>query len=130
MGAPAPGKKVRPVPKPKPVVSDQDCQRVLDAYNAHRGKLPAAESLDGKRRSAIAAAVKEHGLEVCLGLVADATKEVSTNKWWLQNRYSLGNLLRHLVPKAEAWRSQIQTTPTRPDPRDEYRIKRQEVAQA
>jgi hypothetical protein len=102
---PAAPPSARPAPKAKASISDEDCQRVVDTYNANRGKLPAAQSLDGKRRSAIAAAVKEHGLEVCLGLVADAAKEVSDNKWWLENRYSLANLLRYLVPKAEAWRS-------------------------
>jgi hypothetical protein len=74
----------------------------LEAWNYHRGALPAARSLDAKRKRGIDALRKEHG-DSALALFEAAVQCVATDDYWVQQGYGLDNLLRagRVLEKAE-----------------------------
>ena len=77
-------------------------QDLLDAYNQYRGLLPAALTLNRKRKDQLTKLLKEHG-DDALPLVIDATKCVANDDYWVEKGYNLDNLLRdgRVVEKAE-----------------------------
>src|SRR5690606_17756735 len=83
--------------------TDEDCQKVADTYNQYRGELPQTRIVGNKLKVLIRKALNEHGLEDTLRFMRLATTNLSTNPWWLKNRYSLTNILsaNHLVNYAE-----------------------------
>lgn len=83
--------------------TDEDYQKVVDTYNQYRGELPQTRIVGNKLKVLIRKALNEHGLEDMLRFMRLATTNLSTNPWWLKNRYSLTNILsaNHLVNYAE-----------------------------
>lgn len=79
-----------------------DYPSFLHAWNYHRAALPAARSLDAKRRRLIDALRKEHG-DNALPLFTAATQCVAADDYWIQQGYGLDNLLRtgRVLEKAE-----------------------------
>lgn len=79
----------------------------LEAWNAHRGRLPAVQALNSKRRGAIRALVKEHGPTGALSLFRDATLAVAHDDFWLSRQYGFDNLLSggKVLARAEQWRA-------------------------
>lgn len=85
--------------------SDADLQNFIDIYNQNRGGLPEVQKLTDSRRKKIRAVYKEHGKEEALRLLTSATKQVSSEKWWIDGKYGLDNLFHgtHLIAKAEKY---------------------------
>jgi len=74
----------------------------LEAWNYHRGTLPAARSLDAKRKRGIDALRKEHG-DDALAIFTAAVQCVAADDFWIERGYGLDNLLRpgRVLEKAE-----------------------------
>jgi hypothetical protein len=74
----------------------------LEAWNYHRGSLPAARSLDAKRKRGIDALRKEHGTDA-LTIFTAAVQCVASDDFWVERGYGLDNLLRpgRVLEKAE-----------------------------
>lgn len=91
---------------PKATVGENH-QAFLEAWNDNRGTLPAVTTLNAKRKSMIAALVKEHGAVDAVHLLADAAKAVAADDYWVQKQYGFDNLLRpgRVLEKAEKWRA-------------------------
>jgi hypothetical protein len=79
-----------------------------EAWNQHRGHLPATRSLDAKRKRAIDTLRKEHPTDA-LDLFRDATQCVAADEFWVQRQYGIDNLLRpgRVLEKAEKWRAGV-----------------------
>lgn len=79
----------------------------MEAWNANRGRLPAVTILNGKRKAAIRALVKEHGPDTALNLLRDATRAVAADDFWIERQYGFDNLLtgNKLVARADQWRA-------------------------
>lgn len=68
------------------------CQRVIDAWNQNRGKLPKA-NLTPDREKTVERLIKTYGLSELETLVGKATQFVAIQDFWLQNKYGFDNLL-------------------------------------
>ena len=81
-------------------------QSFLEAWNEHRGNLPACTTLNDKRKRGIDAVTKDHGHEA-LDIFTAAVLHVALDDYWVQNGYNIDNLLRpgRVLEKAEKWRS-------------------------
>jgi hypothetical protein len=79
-------------------------QPFLDAWNEHRGYLPACRTLDDKRRASIDALIKEHGTQA-LELFTLATRQVAGDDYWKEQGYGITNLLvrGRVLEKAEKY---------------------------
>ena len=91
--------------KTKDSFSDADAQEFIDIYNQHRGDLPKAMAANADRKRKLKAFVKQHGVEEAKALLEAATRQVSTDSFWLEKGYGLGNLLANgnYLKHAEAW---------------------------
>lgn len=80
-------------------------QLYVDAWNEHRGPLPAIRGLNPQRRRAIDAHVKEHG-EAAFLIFIDAVRQVATESFWIERGYGFGNILTagKALNWAEKWR--------------------------
>lgn len=65
----------------------------LEAWNEHRGNLPEARSLNGSRINAINRLRKEHGEHALTYFIA-ATRQVSSDEFYIEKQYGLDTLLR------------------------------------
>jgi len=74
----------------------------LEAWNQHRGNLPAVRTLDAKRKRALDQLRKEHG-DQAINLFTAATMHVAADDFWIERGYGLDNLLRpgRVLEKAE-----------------------------
>lgn len=82
----------------------QTIQRVVDAYNDHRGQLPKCVTLNSSRRQKIRRAIRDLGtLDEVAAAMAVAAAEVANDPWWQKHRYGFDNLLaaQRFVQKAE-----------------------------
>lgn len=79
-------------------------QHLLDAYNENRGPLPAALTLNDKRKRALAKIAKTYAHR-SLEIIRAATRQVATDSFWIERGYGLDVLLagEKYVAKAEAW---------------------------
>lgn len=79
-------------------------QQLLDTYNEHRGPLPAALTLNGKRKRALAQIAKAYAHR-SPEIITAATRQVATDSFWIERGYGLDILLagEKYVAKAEAW---------------------------
>jgi hypothetical protein len=79
-----------------------DHDTFLEAWNYHRGALPAARSLDAKRKRGIDTLRKEHGIDA-LAIFTAAVQCVASDDFWVERGYGLDNLLRpgRVLEKAE-----------------------------
>ena len=80
---------------------------LLEVWNAHRGVLPAADSITPGREKASVRLMQVAGsLEAACALLADAAREVAADPFWQDRRYGLDNLMPgKVVAKAEAQRA-------------------------
>lgn len=102
------------VPPAAPRVRPSDFQRLVDAWNAHRGTLPAVEQINEGRKKAMKSLLRDCGGDVdkALGLLADAAKEVAQDEYYQQRRYGFDNVVpSKVLGRAEAWRSRNPSTP-------------------
>lgn len=77
-----------------------------EIWNTNRGRLPAVQALNNKRKGQIRALVKEHGAQPALELFRDATRAVANDEYWINRQYGFDNLLANKVlQKAEQWRA-------------------------
>lgn len=96
----------RPALAATPPRATHDPGLFMEAWNQHRGRLPAVTSLNAKRKAAIRALVKEHGPDTALDLLRDATRAVAADDFWLERQYGLDNLLTgKVLARAEQWRN-------------------------
>ena len=81
-------------------------QAFVDTWNDNRGRLPAVQTLNRKRKAAIRQLVKEHDGEA-LALFRDATCAVAADDYWVQRQYGFDNLVRagRVLEKAEKFRA-------------------------
>jgi hypothetical protein len=80
-------------------------QPFIDAWNEHRGALPACRVASEKRTRLIRKLVKQHGADA-LGLFTDAVRAVAINDFYVQKQYGIEILLDGKVEKyAEQWRA-------------------------
>jgi len=81
-------------------------QAFIDAWNEHRGHLPAVQALNRKRTDAVKQLVKEHDGDA-LALFRDATLAVAADDYWVQRQYGFDNLVRpgRVLEKAEKFRA-------------------------
>ena len=86
----------------------ESIKKLRDAYNQNRGRLPEALA-SGQRDTALAKLIKNEGLEAAITKVSAATAFVASDSFWVENKYGLTNLLRHLDAKFEAARTQEET---------------------
>lgn len=89
------------------VVKTDELQALVDAWNEHRGNLPAVQKLTSTRRSKLRTLVKDlGGIDKAYAAIAIAAKEVSNDDFWKQRQYGFDNLLagQKVIQKAEtAW---------------------------
>ena len=81
-------------------------RRLMEVWNAQRGPLPEVESLNEGRRKAIKKLLRDCGddLDRAATVLADATREVAGDEFWISRRYGFDNLVPGKVfQKAEAW---------------------------
>jgi len=83
-------------------------QLVFDAYNEHRGSLPAARVLNAARAKKIRAAVRDvitagGTSSDAIAAMAVAAREVDADPFWQRKGYGLDNLLadQRFIAKAE-----------------------------
>jgi len=97
-----------------PRVFRGDAQELLDAYNEHRGPLPAAMTLNSTRQRKLTTLIRDLGHDNARAAMIAGTIEVSTDPWWIDNRYNLDNLLHYqrIVQKAEVAADRARTTGT------------------
>lgn len=81
-------------------------QTFLEAWNDHRGNLPACTTLNDKRKRGIDNVIKDHQHEA-LDIFTAAVMHVATDDYWVQQGYNIDNLLRpgRVLEKAEKWRA-------------------------
>lgn len=89
----------------------------IEAWNQHRGNLPAIRTLDAKRKRGIDTLRKEHGDEA-LALFRDAVQCVAADDYWVEKQYGFTNLIvaGRILEKADKWRAgpaQLGTANTR-----------------
>ena len=86
----------------KPAKRDADRLPFLEAWNEHRGRLPAAQKLSRTRRRDIDKLTDEHGADA-LPLFVAAVQHVAADEFWIAKGYNLDNLLRdgRVLEKAE-----------------------------
>jgi hypothetical protein len=70
----------------------EDIENVVRAWNENRGVLPRITTLNEHRKRRIIGLIREHDKEAAT-LIAAATKQVSNNPFWQENRYTFDNLL-------------------------------------
>ena len=88
---------------------------LLEVWNAHRGVLPAADSITpGREKAAVRLMQVAGSLEAACALLADAAREVAADPFWQDRRYGLDNLMPgKVVAKAEAQRARkLPSVPT------------------
>lgn len=100
--------------------SETTFQRLLETYNTHRGRLPAAGSLTAARRRSLEQHLEDchHDTERAMTQLEQATREVAQDDFWFQKRLGFDTLLAGKVAgKAEAWlsRQPRSKAPTRDD---------------
>jgi hypothetical protein len=80
---------------------------LIEAWNANRGTLPAVKTIGEARKRKLRSVIKQHNGQA-VALIRDATKQVSNNPFWQQNRYTLDNLLagEKYLGHAEAFRNE------------------------
>lgn len=82
-----------------------DINLFVDAWNQHRGALPACQVMNDKRQRAIRKLIKEHGTDA-LALFADAVQAVAINDFYVKKQYGIDVLLAGKVATyAEQWRA-------------------------
>jgi hypothetical protein len=64
----------------------------IDAWNWHRGVLPACELFDDKRRAGVDRLLKEFG-DTALSRFEAAVQNVADDPYWQQKNYNIDNLL-------------------------------------
>ena len=89
--------------------------RLLNTWNELRGDLPEAGSLGTHRRRALTVLLADCGgdVEQAAELLADATKEVTTDDFWRTKKFGLDTLLPKVLGKAEAYRSRKVSKPVK-----------------
>ena len=88
-----------------PSRNNTDAQRVVDAYNEHRGPLPAAQVLNRARETKIRALIRDLGsVDEAVAVMGIAAAEVATSEFYRENGYGLDTLLagQKVIGKAEA----------------------------
>ena len=83
---------------------NENLQTLVDAWNEHRGPLPAAQKLTSTRKQKLKTLMRDlGGTEPTRAAIAIATKEVSTDDFWIKRGYGLDNLLagQKVIQKAE-----------------------------
>lgn len=96
----------RPTLAASPPRESHDPGMFMEIWNSHRGRLPAVQSLNSKRRRSIKGLVNEHGPQVALDLFRDATRAVASDDFWLARQYGFDNLLAgKVLQRAEQWRA-------------------------
>lgn len=90
-----------------PRARTHDPGQFMEAWNQHRGRLPAVTTMNTKRKGAIRALVKEHGPDTALDLFRDAVRAVARDDFWLERQYGLDTLLtgNKILQRAEQWRN-------------------------
>lgn len=86
----------------------------LEAWNANRGPLPAAHTVDDDRARNLDKLIAAYGDEA-LDRFTDATKRVATEPWWIDNAYGFENLIRggKVLSYSEKWRAAGAANPAR-----------------
>ena len=81
--------------------------QLLEVWNAHRGNLPAADTITpGREKGAARLMLVAGSLDAACVLLADAAREVAADSYWQDHRYGLDNLMPgKVVAKAEAQRA-------------------------
>jgi len=88
--------------------SQEKVTKARDVYNQNRGRLP--EALPSKSRDRkLLDLIKERGETQALEILQVATKFVARDDFWIEKKYGLTNLLRHIDAKFEAARSEAPT---------------------
>lgn len=104
-----------PTVKPAPAKPTREqCQQLLEVYNAYRGSLPQAKTLDRKRETNLGQIIKTFGFDRALTLIQHATQEVAQDEYWMQQKYNLDNLFRHYLSKAEKWEARLEAQQPQP----------------
>ena len=99
-----------------PPVATAALTRLLEVWNAQRATLPEASGLHTARRRALTVFLNDCGdLPAAERLLADATREVAQDPFWVQKRFGLDTLLPKALGRAEAWRSRTAAAAP-PDP--------------
>lgn len=99
----APPPKALAAPPPR---ESHDPGLFKEIWNTNRGRLPAVQALNNKRKGQIRALVKEHGPQPALELFRDATRAVAADDFWINRQYGFDNLLAgKVLQKAEQWRA-------------------------
>lgn len=95
-----------------PAVSPAALQRLLQAYNEHRGELPEASGLSTARTKALTILLSDCGgeLQAAVSLLTDAAREVAQDKFWIEKRFGIDTLAPKALGRAEAWRARQQGT--------------------
>jgi hypothetical protein len=96
-----------------------DIEELVEAYNANRGRLPSITKLTKARKTRLRRFIGEHGPDEAMALLVDATKQVASTDFWIENGYNLDNLLAgdKIVTKAELFRQ----PPPPPKPKEKRR---------
>jgi hypothetical protein len=84
-----------------------DYQALLDAWNEHRGSLPAAQKVTSNRRAKLKTLIRDLGsFDKAHAAIAIAAREVAGDDFWQTRGYGFDNLLagQKVIQKAEtAW---------------------------
>lgn len=81
-----------------------EVQEVIDAYNQHRGDLPAARVTNSYRSSKVRSLIRDlGGVREAVAVMGIAASEVAHDPFWQQRRFGLDNLLsqQKAIQKAE-----------------------------
>lgn len=81
-----------------------DIQQVVDAYNTHRGPLPAVQTLNDWRTRKIRGLIRDLGsAKEATAVMGIAAAEVAGDEFWQRRGYGFDNLLRErrAIQKAE-----------------------------
>lgn len=89
---------------------DEIHKAMFAAYNENRGGLPGHRVLSPAFKKGFDRVIKtltENGLpeSEAIAEITAATMEAAISDYWIENRYNLENLLRHVHTKADQWRS-------------------------
>lgn len=102
------------VPPAAPRVRPSDFQRLVDAWNEHRGTLPAVQEINEGRKKAMKSLLRDCGgdADKAVGLLTDAAREVAQDPYYQERRYGFDNVVpSKVLGRAEAWRSRNPSTP-------------------
>jgi hypothetical protein len=85
---------------------EDDPGDLAEVWNEHCGPLPAVRTLSTGRLKALRRFAQEYGVDARATL-ADATRAVATNDFWVRKQYTLDNLLAgdKVTRYAEQWRA-------------------------